>query len=183
MALSISVAHFDLHHAAIDGAMDPPAQLRRHFRDDAFVVRGAKLRNELPIERAAAIEVIHYRTVFAALGPRKADVAKTVADRSTRNDDLDLLFQLLRVVAPHFEIRALADVAATNLLERGDQKIAILEDDFRKGHVFAHCSSSEKKAPDGRRAPTIRVSLRSSTANYQLTSPAPARRSFARRSA
>src|SRR5215510_6248192 len=150
MALSISVAHFDLHHAALDGAMDCPAQLRRHFRDDAFVVRGAELRNELPIERAAAIEVIHYRTVFAALGPRKADVAKTVAYRSARNDYLDLLLQLLRVVAPHLEICALANIFAADLFERGEEEIAILEDDFRKGHILAHCSTSEKKAADGR---------------------------------
>ena len=81
MATLLSVTHFDLHHAALDGAMDCPAQSCRHFCDDAFVVSGAKHRDESPIERAAAIEVIHYRTVFAALGPHKADVAKTIADR------------------------------------------------------------------------------------------------------
>src|SRR6516164_257520 len=133
------VPHFDLHHAALDGPMNCPAQLRRHFCDDALVVSGAKHWDESPIERAAAIEVVHYRAVFAALGPRKADVSKTVADRSARNDDLDLLLQLLRVVAPHLEICALANISAADLLERGDQKIAILEDDFRKGHVLAHC--------------------------------------------
>src|SRR6266545_5627737 len=146
--------------------MDCPAQFRRHFCDDAFVVCGAKLRDELPIESAGAIKIVHYRAVFATLGTRKADVAKTIADRSARNDYLDLLFQLLRVISPHFEIRALADVAATDLLERGDQKIAILEDDFRKGHVLAHCLSSEKKAADGRRAPPISVFLRLSAAIF-----------------
>src|SRR5262245_8024469 len=119
--------------------MDPSAQPRRHFCDDPLVVSGAKHWDESPIECEAAIEVIHYRAVFAALGPRKADFAKTVADRVARNDDLDLLLQLLRVIAPHFEIRALANVTATDLLDRGDQKIAILEGYFRKGHVLAHC--------------------------------------------